>query len=114
MNRNGNGTAKHEAEVIALPEDEGWPPELLAKLQERMELLGDFIEDHGGHADLYALHSMQKQIFELCELYFAGLGPNKAKEVAEQIAPKWARFNELVESNRAKAQALLAVRRRPS
>ena len=99
--------------VIPLPvrdDEERWPPELLEKMSERLWLLADFIEDHGRHADLYTLHSLQKEIFELCELYFSGLGPNKAKAVVEQIAPKWAEFNRLVESNRTKAQALLRKR----
>ena len=97
--------------VIPLPvrdDEEGWPPALLEKMQERMWLLGEYIESCGEtkHADLYLLTRVQQEIFELCELYFAGLGPSKAKAVVEQIAPKWARFNELVESNRTKAQAL--------
>jgi hypothetical protein len=109
-----NANAKCKAEVISLNpvevEEEGWPAPLLEKLSERMWLLGEFIEGHGRSVDIHALLRTQKEIFELCTLYWAGLAPDKAKAAIDGIAPKWARLNELMESNRTKAQALLRKR----
>jgi hypothetical protein len=105
--------AAGRAKVIPLRDDaEDWPPELLEKLSERLWLLSEFLEDHGEGVDLYALTRTQQEIFELMRLYFGGLGPAKAGTAVDGVVPKWQRFNELVESNRGKAQALL--RRRAS
>lgn len=103
------------AKVIPLPiaeDEEGWPPELLEKLSERLWLLSEFLEDHEEVVDMYALTRTQQEIFELMRLYFCGLAPSKARAAVDGVVPKWQRFNELVESNRCKAQALL--RRRAS
>jgi hypothetical protein len=102
--------------VIPLPvrdEEESWPPALMEKMQERMELLGHLIELNRppSRVDVYALHSAQKKIFELMTLYWAGLPPGKAKAALEGVAPKWARLNELMESNREKAQLLAKEQR---
>jgi hypothetical protein len=104
-----------DPKVISLPtrqEEEGWPPELLEKLSERLWLLGEFIECHGEDADIAALLRTQKEIFELMTVYWAGLAPSKAEEVAAQAAPKWVEFSELAESNREKAKELLMRRGR--
>jgi hypothetical protein len=103
----------NSAQVIALPlrqdDEESWPPALLEKMSERLLLLIKYIES--GYLGVDGLMSTQKEIFELVELYFSGLPPRKAAAVVEQIAPQWAEWNRLVESNQEMARTLLARRR---
>jgi hypothetical protein len=113
---NGKANAKRKAaEIISSSEEEeAWPEHLNADFFLRLEMLGELVEYcreiKSPETSIERLLLAQQEVWMLTELYFMGLGPRAQEAEAEQIAPQWQRLNELMESNREKAQALMRKR----
>jgi hypothetical protein len=112
MSEHRSPRGKRGAAIIPFPchddEEEDWPPEIIEKWMERAEHVHKYVES--GYLPIDAVLRVQREMFEMLTLYWAGLPPRKADEFVQRLAPWWAELTTLMAGNRQKAKAMLAMR----
>lgn len=100
--------------IIRLPrpddEDEGWPPWLFEQFRTHAEVVNDDLDRWGRRMPLSVLLDILPDCYERLALDWAGLPPRKADELAQRLAPWWAKLNAVMAANRERAKAMVAKR----
>lgn len=96
---------------LPLPElEEEWPPEIIDEWTIHAQHVEAYLD--AGCLGIEELLRVQREGFQMLDLYWQGLPPSKADRFIEQLAPKWEELLDLIAQSRERGKAMLEKKRR--